>query len=373
MKTVSKKCKVYFKIIFDIEQVTFEDDSCQGFFNHRESVYSVSLHPVDSNIAVSAGGDDKARVWRIDTGEELAELASHSDSAIQASFNFDGSFVASGGLDGVIKVFKTENFENVVNLEGPSEVSVIKLKIIKKWFQWHKKGNVILCGSTDGTCWMWNVPSGQCMNVFSGHTASVLCGTILPDGRTFITADEMGTLIQWDPKTGEILMKLQASSDFQFHEEGILSLDVSRDGSLVATTGSDQTCKLVSLQAKKVVGTLMGHEDAVEAVKFSNFLPFIATGGMDGNLIVWDVQSCQPRQKMVHDGGIVKLEWIEDSPLIVSVSVDCNVRVWDSRTGECLKIFKGHENTILDFAKSKDGKTIVTASDDGNCLVFKWE
>ena len=78
-------------------------------------------------------------------------------------------------------------------------------------------------------------------------------------------------------------------------------------------------------------------------------LPYLATGGMDGELTIWDIHTLQRRQTMHHDDGIVKIKWIPDSPCIASISVDCTVRIWDARSGECIRTFKGHENTVLDF------------------------
>jgi ribosome assembly protein SQT1 len=40
------------------------------------------------------------------------------------------------------------------------------------------------------------------------------------------------------------------------------------------------------------------------------------------------------------------------------------------RTGECLKQFTGHQEMILDFAVNNDGRFLVSAGDDGVCLVF---
>ena len=38
------------------------------------------------------------------------------------------------------------------------------------------------------------------------------------------------------------------------------------------------------------MGTLTGHSGSVECISFCDVLPFVATGGVDGALIVWDVQ-----------------------------------------------------------------------------------
>lgn len=49
----------------------------------------------------------------------------HSDSCIALSFNSDGKYIASGGLDGKVQIFSVLDGSLVVQLEGPSEVTVL--------------------------------------------------------------------------------------------------------------------------------------------------------------------------------------------------------------------------------------------------------
>lgn len=122
------------------------DDSVQGFFDHREPVYAIDMHPKDNNIIVSGGGDDKSYLWRADTGEKLFQLDGHTDSVTAVAFSVEGEYVASAGMDGRVRVWKTANGEFCTSVEGPDEIV---------WMNWHPKGNVLLAGAADSTIWMW--------------------------------------------------------------------------------------------------------------------------------------------------------------------------------------------------------------------------
>ena len=68
-------------------------------------------------------------IWRTDNGEELARLDGHTDSVTSVGFNFDGEMVATGGMDGKVRVWRRKgegylNWEFVIGLEGPEEVNV---------------------------------------------------------------------------------------------------------------------------------------------------------------------------------------------------------------------------------------------------------
>jgi angio-associated migratory cell protein len=111
------------------------------------------------------------------------------------SFNFDGTLVATGALDGGVCVWNVDTGALVQQLEGPEEDI--------NWLSWHPRGNVILAGSSDMLTWMWMATTGDCMQVFSGHSGPVTCGSFSPDGKFVVTASADGTAKVWNPKTGK--------------------------------------------------------------------------------------------------------------------------------------------------------------------------
>ncbi|KAF9178836.1 hypothetical protein BGZ51_000487 [Haplosporangium sp. Z 767] len=345
----------------DDEMVELHDDSVQGFFAHKEPVYDVALHPIHQNIAVSGGGDDKSYLWRLYDGEQLYEFAGHTDSVTQVAFSVDGTYVASGSMDGKVRVWKSETGEFACELEGPDEVV---------WIKWHPKGNIILAGATDSSVWMWAVPSGAFMNVFNGHSGPVTSGMFTPDGKRIVTVSEDTSLIVWDPKSAAAIHRI-TSEDARFHSDVITCLAINKDSSLAMTGSADGTAKLINLHNGQILGSFENHTDAVETVGFSDHLNLAATGSLDGRLNVWDVQTMQLRTTCEHKGPIIKLQWHKTQPLITSCSADRSVQVWDGRTGQNVKIWLGHQDAVLSFAMTDDGLTCVSGSDDGCALVFR--
>jgi WD40 repeat protein len=102
----------------DIHQEEFKDDSVQGFFEHKEPVFCCSISPLHPMICASGGGNDASFLWSMETGEKIFNLGVHQDSCTAVKFSCDGIYVASGGMDGKIMVFQTEDGVLVSNLEG---------------------------------------------------------------------------------------------------------------------------------------------------------------------------------------------------------------------------------------------------------------
>lgn len=61
------------------------------------------------------------------------------------------------------------------------------------------------------------------------------------------------------------------------------------------------------------------------------------------------------------------------SHLLVSGSADKTLRTWDARTGALLRTHKGHQGAVLGASLGLNGSVVVSAGDDGVCLVFTTE
>ena len=61
------------------------------------------------------------------------------------------------------------------------------------------------------------------------------------------------------------------------------------------------------------------------------------------------------------------------SHLVVSGSADDALRTWDTRTGRLVKEHRGHHGPVLGAAVGHDGSFVISAGDDGACLVFTAE
>lgn len=235
-----------------------ENNSVAAFSLHQAPVYSVHLL---GKLCVSGGGDDMGYIWDIATGSKISDLALHLDSVIAVAFSTDGQFVATGGLDGIVNVFNVQSGQLSCALSSSSEIM---------WIDWHPRGNVLLAGTEDGTCWMWTIPTGQCMHVLAGHSDSVTCGRFSPDGKSVVTGSSDCTIYVWDPKSGLASQRF-TSADERFHQSSITSLDISPDSALIISGGLDGSLNVLQLSTGKILGTLKPHRESIESIKFANW------------------------------------------------------------------------------------------------------
>lgn len=123
---------------------------------------------------------------------------------------------------------------------------------------------------------------------------------------------------------------------------------------------------------------------SVECVGFSVLADFkwVASGGMDRTVKVWDVVTGACRSVCTHGGSVVALRWHCSLPLIATAALDNIVRLWDARSSTCVLELTGHSDLVLDLQmsplteahgqgnQSTPTDSIISVSDDRTARAF---
>lgn len=121
-----------------------------------------------------------------------------------------------------------------------------------------------------------------------------------------IKIETNGQVVLWDTATGQQLGAIKG------HGKGVTDVVFSRDGKLLASSGTDNTIKIWDFASKRELRTLNGHTANVESMDFSPDGRLLASAGDDGSVFLWDANTGEHLLTLVSldDGG----EWIVVTP-----------------------------------------------------------
>ena len=157
---------------------------------------------------------------------------------------------------------------------------------------------------------------------------------------------------------------------FEGHSDAIFCAALSPDTVYAATGGGDDTTFVWEVESGVQVGAVLSHEESVSHVAFSSDGAYLASGDLDGNVVVLSTSDWSVVQELDGPDGIESMAWHPRGPVLAVGSGDATIWMWHVPTGNVMQVFAGHIDavTVLDFAV--DGKTLVSGSTDETLQVW---
>jgi F-box and WD-40 domain protein 1/11 len=223
-------------------------------------------------------------------------------------------------------------------------------------------GKHLVSGSRDQSLRIWNLDTQRLVGKpLRAHNASVLCLQFdpSPEQDVIISGGSDCTVIVWQFSTGKPLQQIVKA-----HSESVLNLRF--DDRYLVTCSKDRTIKVWNRRA------LLPKDDAYP-VKNGNvstaYFPDYILSKMD-LVATKNVKPLQPYTHLMtlygHTAAVNAIQILGDQ--IVSASGDRFIKMWDIKTGECLRTIQGHTKGIA--CVQFDGRRIVSGSSDETIRIY---
>jgi len=118
--------------------------------------------------------------------------------------------------------------------------------------------------------------------------------------------------------------------------------------------------------AVRQVMTLTGHADMVKSVAFSRDGRWLATGGLDGAVLLWSPPSWRQEGMLLRPErtGVRPIALSPDSRLLAAGYEDGRVVLWDVERKVIQRVLPGHQRRTTSVAFSADGSLLASATAD---------
>lgn len=154
------------------------------------------------------------------------------------------------------------------------------------------------------------------------------------DGRSLVTADDVGDIRIWDVSSGQLKQTLETDQE-------ITALAIDPSGEWLAAARADHSIGVWNVTTAKLQVELKKHEDAVNALAFSPDGRTLASGGDDRTAILWDVATARAKRTLKgHELTVTSLAFSPDGLVLASASGNASVVLWNVATGKLDRILR---------------------------------
>lgn len=195
----------------------------------------------DSSLLMTASWSGMCKLWSVPDCKLLQTLRGHwwytSGVAFRPGVSRDEDNIvamASGGVDGVVKLWSFGSEESIADISGHVPHRVARLAF-------HPSGRFLGTTCYDSSWRLWDLEQKQEVLHQEGHSRPVHCIAFQTDGSVCVTGglDAFGRV--WDLRTGRCVMFLEG------HLGAIYGIDFSPNGYHIASASQDNSCKVQTI------------------------------------------------------------------------------------------------------------------------------
>lgn len=299
----------------------------------------------DSVKLITGSADKTVRVWNYQNGDCVCTFRGHEGDVL--CLDFDQKLIASGSKDTNIKVWNFET-KTCFTLRGHTD-AVHSVKI-------HSASNTLYSSSEDATVRMWCLNTKQCIRVFSAQGS--------PDAHVAQITNVLPLFID----------HLENEEEECFGTSAVLSVCDNPDEAIEELSGDDEETQRQlfnssithrrdsrSPSSNSEVGSTLVNA-LLSSSSAQNSPTHLLTSSLDSTLKMWDVRTGKcVRTLFGHIEGIWSVA--ADNFRVVSGAHDKLVKVWDLQSGRNWHTFSGHTGAVYTVGLSDT--RLASGGEDG--------
>jgi WD40 repeat protein len=280
------------------------------------------------------------------------------DSAIEdLALSGDGRLIVTASRQPELKIWSFDSHEpkGVIALEdGPATSLAVR-------------NNRAVTGHANGAVDVYDLGSKQRLYRFKRNDARIWGVAFVGSDNRIATASHDWTVSIWETSS-----ESAPAAVLEGHENAVQAVTADPSGEWLASGGADRTVKIWNVAGKDVRRTYRNNNDFISALAFSPNGTLLATGSLDGTVKVLSLNSYRMQRTFTgQKARITSVALSSFDDLLAAASEDGVVRVRSLKRSRQLLALPGLGSGAKTVAFSNDGRTLLTGGQDG--VVRFWQ
>ncbi|OZJ02963.1 hypothetical protein BZG36_04519 [Bifiguratus adelaidae] len=205
----------------------------------------------------------------------------------------------------------------------------------------------------------WQQPDAQLNEIF-GNVLTAYKNMFGPNWESATSSSADATVRCWDGATGEPTHVLTD------HKMGVISVDVDRQGTTLATSSIDAQIHVYDLTNEPTLKqTVNSVPTEAWTIKLSPEGDLVASGAHNGNLNLYSVASGEKVQSLAtRKRFLMSVAYSHDGHYVAGGADNGTIYIFNTETGQLVHTMSGHALPTRALVFSPDSKTLISGSDD---------
>lgn len=291
--------------------------------NHEITISDLAFSP-EGRLLASSDRFHKVCLWDLRTGRQRMAFNAHRGGVGGLAFSPNARTLATAGFDTKVRLWDTRDGFEIGQFDGP----FLPFESVA----FTPDGTNVVAGCRDRHVYMWDRATGKLLGTTADLDGWGLAVGFLNQGR------EMAVLSNGGVRTVQILTYPEGAATEPLPRQvdpdsRVNAMVVSSDGQLLALAGEDQSIWVYDLKRRELLLQLTGHENTVNDLAFSPDGQLLYSAGADQATRVWEIAT---GSQVVAVGGhtpnargISAVATSVDGRRFASGGYDGQVVIWD--------------------------------------------
>lgn len=257
----------------------------------------------DGRALLSGSWDKTVRLWSVETTEPVCHFVGHEAPVQCVALSPCGRFAASGDADGYLFLWEIATAKPVWRIKA-HEVWVPQVVF-------SKDGSLLFSGGGEGMLQVREAATGKEIDHFRAHDNGMVASiSFFPSGRSLIV-NTSGPTWAWDLDSGKrVRMPFNYTYGADVSSDGkrLVIGHTPKDGCVVRLWDLTAFMESWDVTKLKELRSFGGHTGVVNSVHFLSNDRYIISGGRDGTIRIWDINTGRQiavREGLGHLGSVV--------------------------------------------------------------------